>query len=286
MNYAGFYINLDRRSDRRREIETELEHHGLRDAYRRFSAVEGNGLQLSNPHLIDGEMGCFASHYKLLKENIDQDRVLHIIEDDVLFAGVAAKVISGVIDQDLFAGCDIVFTDVFIPTGNATYKAYKKFYDGAVKRDGTGRVTSHTFSVIDLKGLPFGATSSYLVNKKSIRKLHDLYEREISGEPRQPIDLFIRRMCEDGVLKVGCLFPFVTSIRLDQNIETDIIRSYHGMSCLAANIARYSFFIDADFGKCRDYLDKYLPLPPDSDEQAKILNHILAFSLTDGYRSF
>jgi hypothetical protein len=135
-----------------------------------------------------------------------------------------------------------------------------------------------------LKGLLFGSASSYLVSKKSIGKLHDLLDKEIKSEPKQSIDLFIRRMCNEGVLKVGCMFPFVTSVRLDHIVETDIDRSYHQMSALAAHLARYSFFIGADLDKCREYLDKYLPIAAQTDKHTEILKHLLAFSLTDAYR--
>ena len=284
MDYTGFYINLDRRTDRRAEIEAELARHGLRDAYRRFSAVNGNGLSLSNPHLKDGEMGCFASHTKLLEENLDLDTHLHIIEDDVVFAASAPQAIRGIVTRGLFADYDIIYTDVLVPLLNDAYRAYKSFYDATVTRDESGRITKAMFSVVNLKGLIFGSTSSYLVNKKSIRKVHDLYREEITHEPRQSIDLFIRKMSDEGALKVGCLFPFVTSVRLDHIVETDIVRPYHGMSALAVHLARYSFFVDADFAHCREYLDKFLPLSSNNDSHTAILAHLLAFSLTDRYR--
>jgi len=69
-------------------------------------------------------------------------------------------------------------------------------------------------------------------------------------------------------------------------LETDIVRPYHELSALAAHLARYSFFIGADFDKCLEYLDKSMPLPPLDDKHTRILTHLLGFSLTDGYRSF
>jgi GR25 family glycosyltransferase involved in LPS biosynthesis len=286
MNYAGFCINLDRRPDRWALMEAELEKHGLKGAYKRFSAIQGNGLKLSNPHITEGEIGCYSSHYMLLKENLGQTKPLHIIEDDILFARSAAQVINGVIEQKLFADCDIIYTDVFIPIQTAAYKAYKKFYDATSVKDDQGNISHNAFSIFDLKNIPFGSTSSYLVNPSSIQKLHDLYAEAITHEPRQSNDLFIRDMSTQGVLKVGCLFPFVTSVSLDEIVDTDIIRSYHQASALAAHMARYAFFVDADFDKCQEYINKYLALPPTTDKITKILNHLLAFSLTDQYRSF
>ena len=235
MNYQGYYINLDRRPDRRAEIEAELARQGLGSAYRRFSAADGNAYKFANPHLKDGEMGCFTSHYMLLKENLGQTKHLHIIEDDVLFSAAAAQVINSVVDQDLFSGCDILYTDIWMPIQNSVYKAFKGFYDATATRDAAGRVTHKNFNVIDLKDTPFGSMSSYLVNKNSIRKLHDLYAHEIANAPQKSIDLFIRDLAIKGTLKVGCLFPFVTSVRLDEIVETDIVRPYHEKSALAVH---------------------------------------------------
>ena len=208
-----------------------------------------------------------------------------MIEDDIILAPTTASSITTIVDQGL-GGYDIVYTDVLIPLLNDAYKGYKAFYDALVTRDQAERVTKARFTILDLKTLLFGSTSSYLVNKNSIKKLHDLYEKEITHEPRQSIDLFIRQLCNEGALKVGCLFPFVTSVRLDHIVETDIARDYHEMSALATHLARYSFFIDADLDKCQHYLNTYMPVPANPDKHTRILTHLLAFSLTDKYRSF
>lgn len=286
MSYLGYYINLDRRPDRRAQIEAELARYGLKDSYRRFSAIQGNALGFSNPHIAEGEMGCFASHYMLMKENLGQNRHLHFIEDDVIMAPVTAQTLNGLATQEgLFADYDIVYTDITVPILNDAYKAYKSFYDATVTRDSSGKISKVAFSVVNLKGLIFGSTTSYLVNKNSIQKVYDLYAGEIASEPRYPIDLFIRKMSDEGQLKAGCLFPFITSVRLDEIVETDIARPYHQLSALATHLARYSFFIGADFDKCIEYLDKFMPLPPPGDKHMKILTHLLSFSLTDNYRS-
>jgi GR25 family glycosyltransferase involved in LPS biosynthesis len=70
MSYSGFYINLDRSRERRADVEAQLAQHKLAHAYTRFKAADGNALDLPNPHLKNGEMGCFTSHYLLLKKQL------------------------------------------------------------------------------------------------------------------------------------------------------------------------------------------------------------------------
>src|ERR1700733_16232186 len=129
MDYRGFYINLDRRPDRRAEMEAELARYNLKEAYKRFSAADGNSLRGPNPHLKEGEMGCFTSHYLLLKENLGQTKPLHVIEDDVVFASCTGQAIRWAIEQGHLAKYDIIYTDIFVPLLNDAYKVYKKFYD-------------------------------------------------------------------------------------------------------------------------------------------------------------
>ena len=72
-----FYINLDRRPDRREEIENELAMYGLSEKSERFTAFDTPGK---------GIVGCTYSHLeviKLAKER--QYKNVLILEDDFLF---------------------------------------------------------------------------------------------------------------------------------------------------------------------------------------------------------
>lgn len=69
------YINLESRSDRREQIETEFKNIGLK-SYSRFEAISKE----------DGALGCVLSHIKVLEEwDIKQHKYLLICEDDVQF---------------------------------------------------------------------------------------------------------------------------------------------------------------------------------------------------------
>lgn len=289
MSYSGYYINLDRSRERRTQIERELARHKLEQLYTRFKAADGNTLGLANPHLKEGEMGCFTSHYLLMKKNLDAPTHLHVVEDDVVFASRATEVIRTTIDNGGLDSYDIVFTDTYIPINVDAFRMYKELYDRSVVRDASGAIVNAAFNVIDLAGRLFATTSSYLVNAKSIRKLYNIYTKEISNSPRVPIDLLIRNKAAQGVIKVGCIFPFITSIRLDGGLDTTIadraaIGRHDNLTVLAADIARQSFFIDGSLAACRDYADKFLPAPADDPHHA-LLTRILGFGLGSSYRA-
>lgn len=283
MSYAGFYINLDRYPDRRSEIEAEFARFGLSERYKRFAAIDGNKLGFPNPHLNAGEMGCFTSHYLLLKENCGQDRHLHILEDDAIFASCTESVLRRIIDDGTMDKFDILYADASIPLSNESYQAFKALYDGVVSRDELGALKSASFQILDLNKHIFSTASSYLVNKNAIEKIYRLYHDELTKGAALPVDAFLRHQADAGILKAGCIFPFITSVRVEHVMDSavrkvpDVTRRF-----TAANIARASFFIGCDWNKCLELLDRLVPLPPPDDRLAHILAHVLAFSLIGG----
>src|SRR5215467_4599783 len=99
MSYVGYYLNLDRSPERRAEIEAQLVRHGLSVRYQRFPATEGNGLAFPNPHLTDGQIGCFTSHYRVLDANVHSRSYIHIVEDDVVFSKYTNPVITDILSK-------------------------------------------------------------------------------------------------------------------------------------------------------------------------------------------
>jgi GR25 family glycosyltransferase involved in LPS biosynthesis len=70
------YINLDKREDRRKEIENELNNYGFTN-YERFSAYETSGF---------GALGCANSHLQALKIARERGyKNVLIMEDDFMF---------------------------------------------------------------------------------------------------------------------------------------------------------------------------------------------------------
>lgn len=91
-------INLDRDTDRRAAMETQLAALGL--SYTRFAAINGKDLSadlsqradadayarnMGNP-ILPGKMGCYASHVAVWETFLASDyKVALILEDDVVF---------------------------------------------------------------------------------------------------------------------------------------------------------------------------------------------------------
>jgi hypothetical protein len=135
--------------------------------------------------------------------------------------------------------------------------------------------------MIDLRDGKFGTTSSLLISPKAIKKLHDMYEAELTRGAQMPPDLFLWQHIAQNNLRAACIFPFITSLRLEYSLNTTMPGRYDQLSILARDIVRVSFFVDRDLNVCREYIAKYLALP--NDPHLQILLQVLGFSFTDKF---
>ena len=190
---------------------------------------------------------------------------------------------SGALDK-----FDILYTDIALPLANDTHPTFKSLYDQAVTRDENGNIKSVKFQALDLRDIPFLAASSYLVNKNAIQKLRRLYDDEMAAGIRVPIHLFFRTQAQAGGLKIGCLFPFVTSGEVEETM-TSTIRTNPDPTkkFTAANIGRYTFFVGCDWDECDTSIRTHIALPSETDRHAQVLTKLLAFSLMeDGVKNY
>jgi len=242
MPYVGYYINLDRSTDRRATMEAQLARHNLADRYCRFAAVDGQTLGDGRAGLSAGELGCFTSHHRLLQQNRDRAEHLHVMEDDVMLSGCAAWVIDQIIASPLIEKHDLLFTDMALPVDFAFCRDARIRYQRQVKRGADGAATKIRFSL-----LPYVAcTPSYLVNRNSIGLVSDILGQELEQGPTGPLDIVLRGKVAEGRLRAQCLFPFITSLAPGRFASTVLRGVRDGLSDLVVDLVRHSFFVDCD----------------------------------------
>lgn len=241
--YRGLYINLDRSTDRRGEMERQFAALGLADRYRRFAALEGGAPgAASGAALAPGEVGCFRSHVAALESARDERRFVHVVEDDILVSRDLAPYLDEAIGAGRLDGFDVLLTDMYVSCDLRLIKMLASKYAEAME---TGRPR---FSIMNLGKLrSFASMTSYLVNPAAIARLLDLYRREMAAGPRQPVDLFLRDQVAAGALRAGCVFPFLTSVKLER-IAGNVItgRQADPRSALVMACIRYSFYVERD----------------------------------------
>ena len=274
MGYRGYYINLDRSVTRRQHIEDQLARYNLQTQYERFPAANGNSLGFKNETLTDGEMGCFTSHYLLLKQNVDSDQYLHVIEDDVVFFDCTQRLIDTFTTIPALAGYDILFTETLVPIHQ--FYAMKQNYDKFMPQFAEGKFA---FSLIEY----LAGTTSYIIKPSSIRRISNLLEAELGQGTKVPIDLVIYNKAREGKIRVCCIFPFVTSILFGEVPESMQRDGRDQSTALAYDLARASFFIGRDLDNLYQYSERISSIL-ERDVHADLLARIQRLALSGKWR--
>lgn len=284
MDYLGFYINLDRSSQRRYEICEQLKQLQMLSQYSRFPAADGNVLNVERFSISLGEIGCFTSHYLLLEKNLNQTHHIHVMEDDVILSRATKEQLQILLNSNLLDNFDLIFTDTCLPLDLFMIRQYKTLFDKNVEKDNSGRVISvKQYQVVDLKGRYIACTSSFLIHKNAIAKVHKILQQEMKIGLYKPIDLVIRDKINSGLIRAACIFPFITSVRLDYCFNATIQDRYKSnLPILAMLLLRHSFFVECDWAKCQQLIADHLVTKKQDIHQA-LLSDILNFVISDQY---
>lgn len=232
--YSGLYINLDRSCDRRERLERDIARIGLAGRYRRIPAVDGASVE-PRARLAPAEFGCYLSHLQALAAASESTTATHVLEDDTILSPRLPSVISAAIECGLLDQFDIVFLDFGMPYDPRLLAHYKKIAD-------PGRI-----SVISIGGCKFWGTASYLVSPRGAARIADVCRKAMDDWPL-PIDVIICEQARAGALRSAALFPFVTTVHLEQSLASTIGHEFadDDLGHLIFGLLRYSFFVDAD----------------------------------------
>jgi GR25 family glycosyltransferase involved in LPS biosynthesis len=286
--YHGVYINLDRSAVRRERMEAQLAQLQLNDRYVRFSAVDGAGLSPAEHRIGPGEMGAFLSHLRVLEEAQPRGLPLHVLEDDALLCEHVRPVIEDVVASRLPDGFDIIFTDTLLMPHLGMLKGLKAEFDkiGAA-RNRSLRLAD--LKVIDLKRENFSCLTSYVVGANAMARIAALLRAELERGPRKPVDLFLRDCAAEGRVRAALLFPFVTSLRLDEIAASTIAGETQNTkaSVMVLAVLRYLFFVARDIDSARSFLDAATRKNRrESDPHHDLMVQALEFVLSADFQQF
>jgi GR25 family glycosyltransferase involved in LPS biosynthesis len=270
--YQGFFINLQRNEQRRKALLLHLEEVGAAARYQPFEAVDG---QAEAPHystpLDPGSLGLWLSDLKLLNGNRSTGVHLHIIEDDTVLVRNAVPLFDAILNtaDTQLAAWDVLFTDILIWRELSTFVHFSR---KAAEWQGKN------YTLFDLENISFGCTSSFFVNRSSVGKLADLLGD--NWRIGAPIDLFLRRLVKQRLLKAFVTLPFMTSLSSDC-IKSDI-RGALDRSRRVCNVYRRAFFVEANLEALREEMHALV-----SEERIAPMTQIyldmLSFTLTDQF---
>ncbi len=286
--YLGRYINLDRSSERREKLESQLREFGLQRIYSRFPAIDGARRDVARGAISGGAYGCFASHAQLIREACAGGKHLHVLEDDA----VLSKELVPALDQAIAAGFldqfDLLFTDIFVPPFVSMISALNKARRENTHIDSATRLESvRVNKVFDLRDTSWACTSSYVVAQRSLGRVAKLLDEALAMGPPAPLDIALRAFVNGGLLKAGCLVPFVTSIDLRLALDSTIRGGSEqpDLNRLAHNLLRQTFFVDPDWNAINAILTRYFSTGSD-DARRRTVATVMDFVMFGNSSSF
>lgn len=206
----GHYINLETAVSRRQKIEKHLKQLSWGYSYSRFRAETSNDTEASKRGLTKGEYGLWKSWIKLLKNTIESADIqsydyLHILEDDAILNQKMIEVLDQ-LDPTKY-GIELLATEMY-----ANEEIWRSLIE-TWKRQTQKRT-------IGILLLFTGCASSVLIPSKSVKKIYEELKKEYKqSEILLPIDNTIVKLENQKRLRVGCTFPFLSSI--DQELIAD-----------------------------------------------------------------
>ena len=214
--------------------------------------------------------------------HLDGAAHLHVIEDDALMAKRTVLFLERVITSGMLDDVDILFTETTVPMSLEFFPDGRSTYARSIQRAVDGTATDVRFSHV-----PYvGCTTSYLVNRRSVRLIRDILARELEhNDDLPPIDMVIRAKVEAGELRAKCLFPFITSIRPEAFTSTITRDDPKHLSRCAMELLRHSFFVECDLKATFELAERRLA-NPDAGVQERLHALIAGFSVSDAFRRF
>lgn len=184
------YINLDGATERRELVEASWPApRGW--TLERFPAIRHEGPAETRP----GAIGCFLSHREVIRQSLGDDAPVLVVEDDVEFGPSTFAALDMLLSQP--HGWEILLLDINpLDMSLLTMLARER-----------EALAGKGLSVFDLRGRVWAGTTAYVVRGGAKQRLFDL----LSGEVDRPIDLFLRKLCDDGKLSAAVCLPFLTT---------------------------------------------------------------------------
>jgi GR25 family glycosyltransferase involved in LPS biosynthesis len=211
----GYFINLDRSTDRLAALTKKIEASGCSDLFQRFPAVNG-ATEGPYDNLGDNSVwACRRSHETIVLQS-DPESATVILEDDVDICRQFPQVINlGTISHaiGMFPDMDMFFLDC-MPYYNHLPGLIKEAEQSLTNRRVPNVVIEHRH---DLGGVAFPnakdiyafCTAGYVVTPKGKVTLRRLFESGI--DYRYPIDMMYRDWIRSGELNVHLTVPFLVS---------------------------------------------------------------------------
>ncbi|WP_341915200.1 glycosyltransferase family 25 protein [Ferrovibrio terrae] len=209
-NFDLRYINLDQATQRRTMVEQSYgqSRFSQRWSFERFSAVSAESdLVRDAPGRLSGPYkGNFLSHMTCVRQSLDSDAHLFVVEDDVQFCDQTGPILEGMVDTMAEDAWDVIRTEISLLSA----VDFPKIYKLSVSAAGREKVRLLNLGGIDCPGT---GASAYIVNRQSKRKFIQMMDAMVvrNGGLNAPFDVCLHEMIRHKFLLGYVTVPFLTA---------------------------------------------------------------------------
>jgi GR25 family glycosyltransferase involved in LPS biosynthesis len=212
----GFYINLDRSTDRRAAVESSIAQLSIGHKIQRFAALEGDDRPAQ---LTKSQLGCFLSHQAILND-ADDTKFTLIFEDDVVFPSmfndyweIIWPVLSGI-------EADVIFLNKIANYGDP--KLINNMIKSKRSRGDIYKEGFRSFTLHNCKGFYAAGAAAYVVKPGAQSKLRMLLLEACAAGYSLAVDSVYCNAIYSDRLRSGFVFPYIvgTSLQGKSTIES------------------------------------------------------------------
>lgn len=243
------YINLDSAELRRKNLEASWAKHGspLWD-FSRFRALD---VEYVKQREIPGslkpvEKACFLSHKQVIKEHLElgSNQALLVLEDDALLGKSSCAMIDQFLTHRAPFEWDLIYTDVGINLIESMLLFAKLRHKLTQEKQ---------VSCLDLPKAYFFASTAYVLNPKSIKKIYDLIDQE--GSLDYAYDNVLMKLIQAGKIKAFTFFPFLTSVNELADSSQIQIKDQKSLVDSVLHLFRRIMWIDRDLLELQPFVE-------------------------------
>jgi GR25 family glycosyltransferase involved in LPS biosynthesis len=256
-NLECVFINLDSAPERRAGLETNFAAcKGPGWGLTRFAAVEPRAIQDIPGRLRPSEKACFESHRRAIGSMLGSRQPVFMLEDDALLGRHTAELIDKIVFANDDLRWDLLYTDICVPHIGPMLELLRVRQQLASPAD---------VRLIDLRTFAFAGATAYILNPRSIGKLHAILASYRTLE--EPFDLCLHNLVRQGRLSAFALFPFATS--LSESSETSQVQEPGAPGPDRIwNLFRKMIWVDRDIAAHRGALDEIDRLMGDEETRS------------------
>lgn len=204
VSYQAFYINLDRSTDRRAQMEQALLALPGDIPVSRFSGVEVSNGQGS---MSAAEVGCYLSHQGILERAGDQQHTL-ILEDDLIFSSSVARGLElahRILEDSkfdlLFLGQTVQYNDIGMH--QRLMRVLAEMQTAAQPPE---------FACLPAPTFYRWGSYAYAVNRSSAKRIAQFVQASLRSKQPVPVDQLYRNLIAVRKINAAVLFPHLARV--------------------------------------------------------------------------